>query len=547
MADDKHMSNETGEPTVRSHVASDQPLGYDDEISLEPLVRVLWSYRRVLAAAAATVAVLFALGALGLYLTQPAEQKASLEFQLLFEGATSGRYPSGQPFAISEIADDPVLTKVFAADNLGRYLPYEALKSSVTVLESPNTGLEFLLLEHRTKMARPSLRIEDRRRLEEEYRTKREALRQPRYTLHFISPAEARELSPTLLNKILNDILVVWGEDAIKRRVLDYQVEILNPETLVPDFIARDHSFVRLDVLRSRLDRILASLDDLAILPDVHSVTIAEGDARISLADVRRRLEDLLQFNLRPLMIGVLTGGVEDRQFIRGYLESRLLQSRLDRDEAAGRIRVLQDALQAYVMVDRGFDAPRARQINDPLLDRIVALSIEATDLPYRRHVADRIVAAGKDVSVLEKDRADYEELLALLGADGARNKLAAGGRIEERINAIQDDIQQTLTHVNALHAEISDRLHPGTTLYSVIGPFNVHTERVGTLRPVAAYGLLLLIVSLVVVPLACVVHHWVRHLARRQGSGRLPEPLVANGSQGIEAAPARPGMNDRP
>ena len=533
--------NEAPERRLSSDSSGGPATGYDDEISLEPLFGILWNYRRVVAAVAGALVVLFVLGILRMYLIHPAERHASLEIRLLFDGATLGEYPNGLPFAASEIIVDAVLINVFAADELDRYMSYPTFKSRLVVIESPNAGLELLTREYRARAQ--NLPLTDRIRLEEEYRQQREALRQPLYTLSFIDPVGTGEMPSALLNKVLRDILATWAEEAIeRRRVLRHQIELPNPDALLSDFVARSHPFVRLDVLRSTLNRILGGLDDVAALPGASVTTVGEGAERVSLEEVRRRFDDLLNAGLRPLLIGVLnTGTGADRQILAGYVESRLLQSRMDREAAAARMTVLREALQAYQMVDRGFDTARSRRITDPVLDRIIALSIEATDLPYRRRVVDRMIAAGDDAARVEREIAEYQEMLAWVL--GERPSQAVGASpsaraIGERVDALQVDIVQALRKAEALLAEISARnLNPGTALYSVVDPFVEQTERTVTLGAIVAYGVLLLILSLTVVPLACVVHHWARRLAGRQPSSRRAEPDGADPSRPLEAA----------
>ena len=512
------------------------------KLGLEPLFGILWSYRRIVAAAVGALVVLFVLGIVRMYLINPAERHASLEFRLRFDGATLGEYPNGLPFAAFEIIADVVLSDVFGADELDRYMDYPTFKKRLTVVESPNAGLELLTHEYLARRARPQA-LTDRIRVEEEYRQEREALRQPLYTLSFIDSVGAGEIPSALLNKVLRDILATWAEEAIeRRRVLHHQIDMPNPDALLSDFVARSHPFVRLDVLRTTLNRILGGLDDVAALPGARVTTVGEGDEQVSLEEIRRRFEDLLNAGLRPLLIGALnTGSGTDRQLVAGYVESRLLQSQMDREAAAVRMKVLREALQAYQMVDRGFDTARSRRITDPVLDRIIALSIEATDLPYRRRVVDRIIAAGDDAAGVEREIAEYQELLAWALDERPSQAVGAGPgarAIGDRVDAIQVDIVQALRQAEALLAEISARnLNPGTALYSVVDPFVEQTERAVTPRAIVAYGLLLLILSLTVVPLACVVHHWASRLAGRQAASRPAEPSATDPSRPLEAA----------
>ena len=89
---------------------------YDDEISLQPLLKTLWSYRQVISLAVAGVMGIFVVAMLAAYVFQAVERLGTLEFRLLFEGASQGEYPNGTLFSSAEITSTPVLTEVFEAE-----------------------------------------------------------------------------------------------------------------------------------------------------------------------------------------------------------------------------------------------------------------------------------------------------------------------------------------------------------------------------------------------------------------------------------------------
>ncbi len=127
------------EPRERSYAGRHvEPVAdvYDDEISLQPLLRTLWSYRQVIGLAVAGVMGIFVVAMLAAYVFLPVERLGTLEFRLLFEGAGQGQYPNGTPFSSAEITSSPVLTEVFEMNDLDRYGSYEDFKNSIFVLQS---------------------------------------------------------------------------------------------------------------------------------------------------------------------------------------------------------------------------------------------------------------------------------------------------------------------------------------------------------------------------------------------------------------------------
>ena len=80
---------------------------YDDQISLQPLLRTVWLYRQVISLAVAGVMGIFAVAMLAAYIFQAVERLGTLEFRLLFEGASQGQYPNGTLFSSAENHVDP--------------------------------------------------------------------------------------------------------------------------------------------------------------------------------------------------------------------------------------------------------------------------------------------------------------------------------------------------------------------------------------------------------------------------------------------------------
>ena len=238
-------------------------LGDDDEISLEPLFNILWSYRLVIAVAAGAVAVLFVLVVLHTYFTRTV-QHASAEFRLLFDRVDRGEYPNGLPFSASEIISNPVLSQVFSANGLDQYFSYEEFRNAIFVVQVPTVGLELLSDEYEMRMVEQTTPV-GRANVEEQFRERRELLEQPLYTLEFVQPASGQEVPDVLLEKILSDILTNWTRYAVEsKHIFDYQIDMPSPNVLRTNLVAADDEAIRLDTLRGRINRILTSLDELA-------------------------------------------------------------------------------------------------------------------------------------------------------------------------------------------------------------------------------------------------------------------------------------------
>jgi hypothetical protein len=326
------------------------------------------------------------------------------------------------------------------------------------------------------------------------------------------------------------------------------------------DFIGAEDYIIGVDILRSKIQRIVSNIDTIAVLPG--AAVTRTGAERVSLAEMRANLEDVQRFKIQPL-IGLIrsTGLSKDPQLAILYLENQLFQNRLDSNEATGTVRTLQDSLRQYLeqksvvaaagqrpagQGSEGAQAPMfgagvpalIPQFGESFLDRLVEMSTVNNDVRFRQDITERVIAAGVKAVSLEKETAYYEDLIAALRgalrAGKSVDSLAVSKRAVEMVRGrseeVLGDIVRALDGINAIYEQISaHNLNANNFLYTVTAPMAQRVERAVTLRRLAMYGSLVLMVSLMLVPLACLIHHYFRKevlqgLAAREEQSRAPE-----------------------
>lgn len=524
---------------------------HDDEFSLEPLFRTLWGYRRFIAATIAGVMVLFAVVLFGLYLRSPVERLATVQFRLLFDGADNGKYPNGTAFSSADIISTPVLTEVFGANELQRFGEFQDFKNAVFIVES-NPEIDLLSYEYQAKLTDPKLTPVDRARIEEEFRKKRESLTVG-YSLSFRRWERTSRMPGELMSKVLEDTLAGWARQAAERKgALNYNISVLSRNILPSESIEAEDYVVVVDILRSKILRILSNIDKISTLPG--AAVARTGKERISLAEVRANLEDVLRFKVQPL-IGMIrsTGLSKDPQLAVLYLENQLFQNKLESNQATGTVRTLQDSLRQYMQQnmqaagpeqatgDRrgGGSLPSAGgmgvpalipQFGESFLDRLVAMSTQNNDVRFRQDITERVITEGVAAVALEKDMAYYEDLItALRGVlrRGGASELPevrqrAAALVKARSEETLRDILRSLDQVNAIYEELSaHNLNPNTLLYKTTAPFTIRTSRALGLRAAALYAALVFIFSLFLVPAGCLVYDYFRRWIAGATGGR--------------------------
>ena len=527
---------------------------YDDEISLQPLLKTLWSYRQVISLAVAGVMGIFVVAMLAAYVLLPVERLATLEFRLLFQGASEGEYPNGTPFSSAEITSTPVLTEVFETNDLEGYGSYEDFNNSIFVLQS-NPELELLSYEYEAKLAASGLSLVDRASIEEEFQTRRDSLTDPHFSLNLRQDARLSLTSPSIVSKVLDDTLATWARQAHERKgALRYNIPVFSKNILRRNLIEAEDYLTGVDILRAQVRRIITNIDEIATLPGAAVIRIDDG--RMSLAEIRVNLEDVLRFQIQPL-VGMIrmTGLSRNPESLGRYVDDQLFQISLESAEAEKRVAAVQESLRAY-MLQRGAvpqagsggaisrPAPGGEammpQLGESFLDRLVEMSTMNSDIEYRQRLTDRIIEESVAVAALEREQAYYEDLSRSVTDLGSRSRDADRESelvsVKARLEGAFDQVVVAVDQVGAIYEELSTQnLNPTTLLYTVTAPFTMRTERALPLRTAVLYGALVFTLSFFLVPLGCLVHSYFQRevVVHREREGRPAQRAPGGRSEG--------------
>jgi len=526
------MSDDMEGRTQMTTRGAEEPDYVDDGISLKPLFDTLWAYRRVVGASVVGAAALYLVGVLLVFLIAPAERTGSIEFRLLFEGAEKNEYPNGTPFSASEIVGGPVLTDVFVANGLERFGKYEDFKDSVFVLQS-NLDLDLLVSEYRARLADTKLGPIDRARIEEEFRKRREALIDPVYTISMRRQERVTTLPRDLTNKVLLDILTTWAKQADERKgVTKYNVDVLSPGILQRSILEQEDYLVAIDVLRAKTSRVLSTIDEIDKLPGAK--IIRAGDDRVTLAEVRAGLEDVIRFKLEPLLGLIRSEGItKNARALLIYANNQLFQLRQEQQESSTMVQALRASVREFSaqgglpVSDTGTGSAGSGstagsgavtpQIDQSFLDRIMGLSTAKDEFEYKREITDRVITESERMAARGREAAYYEDLAKELRTPSGRTvgNPEMVTLIKSRSTEAFDEIVRGIERTALIYKELSAlNLNPSTTVLAVTGPFVQQTHRMLTLRIVVLYLALILMLTLILAPIGCLIHDVVRKRA---------------------------------
>lgn len=492
-----------------------------DEISLERIFATLWSYRKVIETGIAIAMGVYVVLALAGFMLLPRERLATVGFRLVFDGVDESKYPNKLNFATSDIISTPVLTEVFAKDDLARYMKtFETFKNSIFVRDA-NHDLELLDLEYSSRLSDQKLAPVDRARMEAEYKDKRKAMAAPYYTLNLRRNEWITTMPSSITEKTLKDTLATWALQADQRKgALKYNIPLYTRASVPLDLVEHEDFLIAADVLRSRTLGMLETVSQIMNLPGAAALRV--GEEHLSLGEIRAGLNDTLRFRLQPLIATITQeGATTDAKRLRVYVENQLAQATERQAEAQRRVDTLRQSLATYIgdktFATQGALAAQSSrppsgeqnvipQVSDSFLDRIMDLSRQGADMKYRQEMVQKIIDEGMTASAVGRDVPYYQDLLRRVPSASSST---GATEIRAATKVVYDQITKAIDQVNTFYAELSaQNLNAQSAMFTISEPFSDYSQR--SLQPSAIlmYGMLTFLLALFLVPLGCLLHH---------------------------------------
>ena len=502
-------------------------------ISIAHLFHTVGQYRRVILVSLFAVLLAYALVALAIYVASPAVMTTSLPFRLEFEGAERGEYPNGLKFSTAEIVGTAVLAQVFQKNDLERFTTFPEFKDTLFILES-NRELERLEAEYQSRLSDPKLTPVDRDRITREYQERAASVRHTEYALVMTENSVIERMPNELRQKILKDVLSSWAVAADNvKGALKYRLPVLTTAIVQSQPVAGEE-IIGLDILRSRVNRVLANIDELLEIPG--SETVRVGPEKISLAELRVTLEDVRRFQIEPLIMRIYEEGlIDDPRLVRSYFDTQLAATQRELTEARGRVETLQASFGTYV--GRPGSAPAAGgivrdsgpqdipgsgntqvvpQLSDSFLDKVVRMVSDTRDVQYRQSLLDRVnEEALQRLAPAEKELQYYTEVVTQMrsgrpAADAARRGAQRSVTEQARARALQE-VTRAVSQVTEVYQLVSRNLDPDTLLYTRTAPITTTSKRTVSLMRLLVIGVGIFLLAIPAIILACLIHARVR------------------------------------
>ena len=485
---------------------------------IRPLAHTLWLYRRTITA----VAFLGVLLSVGLttffFLAAKIEQVASVPFRFQFNGAASGQYPNERAFSESDVIAPAVVSAVYERNELSRWMPLEKLENGLFVLRT-SLEAELLTYEYRARLNEARLIPPERVRLELEFKNRLDSA-PSQYALMFMASGAVTLPPDVVMEKTLADLLATWATQAVEQHgVLEPEAELPTPATLSNIDSDEDDVLRRIDVLHGKILRLI---EDIVEFEKRFGTASRRGSRlAIGLPEIRTGLDDVLRYELEPLYLKAIAGGLPEPGTAVQFLESRLRQLQSEVREAVGKRDLLIEGYRLYsdkseigVAAANGPPGnnggqPGAAQLittplSEPFLDRLLSMNRRAEDGQFRQALVKQISQASASIVSLQKNEQLYHNLLALTSSP---RRPVTGASVTRQVAASLDRVQKKAVAALEQAREVAIAT-PRGSMYSYTGGFTFTRLRAVSLVNVAVAGLAITTIMILLTAAGCLFHY---------------------------------------
>jgi len=501
-----------------------------EPLSLSHLTRAIGRYRNVIFISMLAVAFAYAILAVFLYVTAPSRKITSQPFRLDFEGASEGHFATAVKFNVADLINGPILQQVYRDNQLSDLISYQDFAQSIFVLES-NRAADLLASEYAARIADPKLSPIDRERIQNEYELKLKSIAKNEYSINFVRSPGLRVIPEPIARKVLLSILNRWADFAVNQQhVLAYQIAVLSPDILKPTAGEQNDSLAATQILRRRALRVISNIKDIQMLPG-GKVVRTPAD-RVSLEEVRLRLEEIIRFRLEPLAAEMARDGLlPNRAASINFLESQLafdrrqLQTAEAEAENIRRSAAMYEGASAQPATTTAERSPAPAnsgtapgvsetvmpQISDTFLDRLLSLTGRSAELSYRQKLVDDY-RKSLEATVPAQQAVTYDEeiLKALRNPSGPKTNIPASA-VRSQIDEARTDIGHLIEKTNELYQLINRNMTASTQLFTLTSAPTARTVRATSIGWLALYGVLVLLFALPLTVVFCLLHNRIR------------------------------------
>lgn len=506
----------------------------EDFISLAPLWGLVRRYRLWLELSLFALVLLAAGLFSASYVILPKKVQSELEFVLNFPEAALGAYPNQIPFRPEDLLENSLLRSLYEVNKLQDYLRFDEFKSGFS-LERGGLDLDLVRSEFRGRLDDRKLSLDDREKIEAQYEGQLKSLPATTYRLRFTQQnRQACRLPPAQINKIMEEVLRRWSDNAVKqKKVIAFAARL--PSQMAALKKTSDPLAVLTEVLE-RARALAEGFGEMARLPGGHQAMLSDG---AKLADLSLRLDFLQEIRI-PQIRAALLGSIDDpgqaamiERVLRLQMRIREDRLRLAGERLSAALSTYREYLTSTTPATAATGQPSPKegevgsgggtqlQFSESFLTKLMELGGGQQDVQYRLSLVEKVRNARLEAAAEESALRETQGILEAMSKEepkSGRTDFPAKASIPADPISSSDfmlSLSQGCNEINALIADsealrskiTENYMSPQTSLYRIIVPCATRGYSPLTLRNVGLFIAAFLVVGLGITLVACWAH----------------------------------------
>ena len=415
---------------------------YNDEIDLKALLMAILDTRVWVVAALLVASAAFWVLVVLQNNFKPEIHRYESRIDLVFAGVTSGAYPNGSPFSLSDVIAPVVLNEIYEKNELETFLGRQAFLSSFTV-EPYTPGRQFILTKYEGLLANKKLGPTEIEELQARYDVELRNNALGSATIIFTSQGDSG-MPLSLIKNVIREIPAEWSRRMIEDQgVVRADRRMYTSKVVDVNIVEGLDYLIMYEVLLERLRLLDANIATLRGMPN--GLVVFDDVSKFNLPDLEQAVRDVRQYQIGPVMnpIGRL-GVAKDTRTVELYFNNSLETLARTTSVLEAKQRNFEKAYDDYSQVSAIESAGRSGgtstgsmipQFGAEFLDKIVDLTKSGEDLEYRQDLNKQGLAIANELADAAGERVRITALItAVQGTDDTPETIALKKEYEARL-----------------------------------------------------------------------------------------------------------------
>jgi hypothetical protein len=468
-----------------------------DVFSVADVIRFIWRGRTWVALAAVAGLIVATIFVIATAISKSTATTYRTAIAITMKGAKPGEYPSGAPYAPSDLRSPAVLDTVYKNSNLQAYGLGPVDFNNAISVEAFSPSIETITERYRARLRAKNITPEEIKSVEETYRTDLAAARSDGILVSLTLDGKF-EVPDEIGRKVAASVPSVWSQVFIESLgVISFPVPRSAADLVDQRLVDSLDYPLAFDYVEKSIKELELRLAAIADIPNARNVAVK--DATETLFDLQRRTDNSRAFYIEKIMRPIVDKGLSRSAALtllayenRSQLIS--IEEKSDMRKSASLSSLIRERNASDMP---GVGAPgglpgvqgapasagtNISTVGDGVVDRIVALSISSAGAQFREQLLNEKLGIETAIADNEQERLLIDRRLAGIRSQGSgadlpdRESLVTAFNAATKVTIAElNDIWQRSNEI--LSAVNSNRLNQDKQLYASLPIVDAQTS----------------------------------------------------------------------